>query len=118
MRIGVKRILAIEDDADLGMLMRDYFAQHQFGTEPANLVPPSPNVGMDSDGTRHAIISSPNEKVNSEFLISPNEETVGQPVLPIDFTRFRVTFMTAGTFNYICGIHDNSGMVGRVIVLP
>jgi two-component system response regulator CpxR len=33
MRIGVKRILAIEDDADLGMLMRDYFAQHQFEVE-------------------------------------------------------------------------------------
>ena len=33
MRIGVKRILAIEDDADLGMLMRDYFAQHQFELE-------------------------------------------------------------------------------------
>ena len=33
MGIGVKRILAIEDDADLGMLMRDYFAQYQFEVE-------------------------------------------------------------------------------------
>jgi two-component system response regulator CpxR len=32
-RRSVKRILAIEDDADLGMLMRDYFAQHQFELE-------------------------------------------------------------------------------------
>lgn len=32
-RTGVKRILAIEDDADLGLLMRDYFAQHAFEVE-------------------------------------------------------------------------------------
>ena len=30
---GVKRILAIEDDADLGVLMRDYFAEHAFEVE-------------------------------------------------------------------------------------
>jgi two-component system response regulator CpxR len=30
---AVKRILVIEDDADLGVLMRDYFAQHQFEVE-------------------------------------------------------------------------------------
>jgi two-component system, OmpR family, response regulator CpxR len=29
----VKRILAIEDDAELGMLMRDYFAQHSLEVE-------------------------------------------------------------------------------------
>jgi two-component system response regulator CpxR len=28
-----KRILVIEDDADLGLLMRDYFAQHRFEVE-------------------------------------------------------------------------------------
>jgi DNA-binding response OmpR family regulator len=33
MSIGVKRILAIEDDADLGLLMRDYFAQHRIEVE-------------------------------------------------------------------------------------
>jgi plastocyanin len=31
-------------------------------------------------------------------------------------TRFRVTFTTPGTFNYRCILHDNLGMVGRVIV--
>jgi plastocyanin len=33
-------------------------------------------------------------------------------------TRFRVTFNTPGTFNYICALHDEEGMVGRVIVRP
>jgi plastocyanin len=31
-------------------------------------------------------------------------------------TRFRVTFTTPGTFKYRCILHDNLGMVGRVIV--
>jgi two-component system response regulator CpxR len=30
---AARRILAIEDDADLGLLMRDYFAQHNFQVE-------------------------------------------------------------------------------------
>jgi two-component system response regulator CpxR len=34
--VPAKRILAIEDDADLGLLMRDYFAQHEFDVELAH----------------------------------------------------------------------------------
>jgi two-component system, OmpR family, response regulator CpxR len=33
---SARRILAIEDDADLGLLMRDYFAQHGFQVEAAH----------------------------------------------------------------------------------
>jgi plastocyanin len=70
-----------------------------FGVEPANLVPPSPGVIPDPDGARHATISSPNQNVNSGFLIMPNQETVGLPQWPVDITRFRVTFLAPGTFN-------------------
>jgi plastocyanin len=31
---------------------------------------------------------------------------------------FNVTFTTVGTFHYICGIHDDMGMVGDVVVVP
>jgi hypothetical protein len=31
---------------------------------------------------------------------------------------FRVTFTHAGTYDYICALHDNLGMVGKVIVKP
>lgn len=89
-----------------------------FGQEPSNLVPASPNVGTDPDGARHAIIGSPTDNVNSGFLISPNQETIGLPQWPVDTTRFRVTFTAPGTFNYICGIHDVLGMVGSVVVMP
>jgi plastocyanin len=33
-------------------------------------------------------------------------------------TRFRVTFTQAGVFHYICGLHDQLGMKGKVIVVP
>ncbi len=89
-----------------------------FGEEPANLIPPSANVTTDSDGARHAMISSPTDSVNSGFLTSANQETVGLPQWPIDTLRFRVTFTAPGTFNYVCGIHDVVGMVGTVVVVP
>jgi plastocyanin len=89
-----------------------------FGTEPQNLAPPSGGVTLDADGARHAIISSPTQSVNSGFLIAPNQETVGLPQSPLDTIRFRATFTAPGTYNYICGIHDVVGMIGRVIVLP
>src|SRR6516225_9038968 len=87
-----------------------------FGTEPANLIPPSAGVTTDPDGARHAVISSTADSVNSGFLISPNQETVGVGETSLDTLRFRATFLAPGTFNYICGIHDFLGMAGRVIV--
>jgi plastocyanin len=89
-----------------------------FGTEPANLVPPSPGVTMDPDGVRHAVIGSPSDNVNSGFIGSPNQETIGLPQSPLDVTRFRVTFTARGTFNYICALHDDLGMKGTVFVRP
>jgi plastocyanin len=32
--------------------------------------------------------------------------------------KFKVTFLKAGTFHYICGLHDGMGMVGKVVVRP
>lgn len=88
-----------------------------FGTEPVNAFPPSPvTIPIDADGVRHAVISSPSDSVNSGVIGSPNQETVGTPETPLDFTRFRVTFTTPGTFNYICALHDDLGMKGTVIV--
>jgi plastocyanin len=89
-----------------------------FGIEPANLMPPSAGVTVDSDGARHAIIGSPTDNVNSGFLIAAPQERVGLAQSPLAVTRFRVTFTSPGTFNYICGLHDDLGMVGTVIVHP
>jgi plastocyanin len=87
-----------------------------FGIEPDNLVPPSPDVTTDSDGARHAIIGSPGANVNSGFLIAASQERAGLAQSPLTVTRFRVTFTTPGTYDYFCGLHDDLGMVGRVIV--
>ncbi|HTD43350.1 MAG TPA: plastocyanin/azurin family copper-binding protein [Bryobacteraceae bacterium] len=89
-----------------------------FGVEPANLVPPSAGVTVDSDGARHAVVGSPTDNVNSGFLGVATQDRVGLAQSPLDVTRFRVTFTAPGTFNYICGLHDNLGMVGMVVVLP
>jgi plastocyanin len=32
--------------------------------------------------------------------------------------KFVVTFAKAGTFHYICALHDGMGMVGKVVVKP
>jgi plastocyanin len=89
-----------------------------FGIEPGNLMPPSAGVTVDSDGARHAEIGSPTDNVNSGFLIAAPQERVGLAQSPLSVTRFRVTFTSPGTFNYICGLHDDLGMVGTVIVHP
>ena len=87
-----------------------------FGVEPVNDMPPSPAVTLDSDGTRHAVLGSPNESVNSGFIGVLGQETVGAPEAPLDATRFRVTFTSAGVFNYFCALHDDLGMKGTVVV--
>jgi plastocyanin len=101
-----------------------------FGQEPPNVTPqtpPSVNVFADPDGARHAIISSTADNVHSGFIAPAAHERNGVPQAPapvaqvqppVGVTRFRVTFMTPGTYPYICAFHDELGMKGEVIVLP
>ena len=101
-----------------------------FGQEPPNVTPqtpPSGNVFADPDGARHAIISSTAHNVHSGFIAPAAHERNGVPQAPapiaqvqppVGVTRFRVTFMTPGTYPYICAFHDELGMKGEVIVLP
>jgi plastocyanin len=90
-----------------------------FGTEPPPpLDAPSPDVTVDKDGARHAVISSPSDSTHSGFIIAAPQERTGLRQAPLGVTRFRVTFPNAGTFPYICAIHDDLGMKGTVVVLP
>ncbi len=89
-----------------------------FGAEPLNPMPPSDNVNKDSDGARHAIVNAPTDKVHSGFLVAAPQERPGLVQAPPAVTRFRVTFPNEGVFPYICALHDDLGMKGRVIVLP
>lgn len=87
-----------------------------FGTEPADPRPPSANVQLTSDGARHAAIGSPTDSVNSGFLSPAPQDRPGLAQSPPGVTRFRVTFTSPGIFDYICAIHDELGMQGRVTV--
>jgi plastocyanin len=116
--LGATTVVRVGDTVEWTNVATPVFHTITFGTEPANLMPPSPGFTVDPDGVRHAVISSPTDSVNSGFIGAPNQETVGQPQAPLDFTRFRVTFTVPGTFNYICGLHDVLGMTGKVIVHP
>ena len=90
-----------------------------FGTEPPPpFDPPSPDVTVDPDGARHAVISSPSDTTHSGFIIAAPQERLGLPQAPLGVTRFRVTFPNAGIFPYICALHDDLGMKGKVIVRP
>jgi plastocyanin len=89
-----------------------------FGAEPANPGPPSANVSFDADGGRHATITGLGQSVNSGIIGAVPENQVGVPQSPPSIPVFRVTFTTAGTYHYICALHDKLGMVGKVIVLP
>jgi plastocyanin len=89
-----------------------------FGTEPQDLVPPSPNVTVDHDGARHAVLNAPSDSAHSGFLQAAPQDRVGLAQAPPGVTRFRVTFSKPGIYPYICALHDGLGMRGKVVVLP
>jgi plastocyanin len=90
-----------------------------FGAEPmGDPAPPSADVTVDPDGARHAVISSLSDSTHSGFIIAAPQERDGLQQSPLGVTRFRITFPHAGTFPYICAIHDELGMKGTVTVLP
>jgi plastocyanin len=87
-----------------------------FGAEPADPRPPSANVLPTSDGAREAVIGSPSDSINSGFLSPAPQDRANLAQSPPGVTRFRVTFTSPGTFDYICAVHDQLGMKGTVIV--
>jgi plastocyanin len=87
-----------------------------FGAEPADPRPASASVSLSSDGARQATIGSPADNVNSGFLSPTPQDRANLAQSNPGVTRFRVTFTTPGTFNYICAVHDQLGMAGTVIV--
>jgi plastocyanin len=89
-----------------------------FGTEPdeAHFFPPSGNVSVDADGARHATISFVGESVHSGFLVAAPMDQSGVTVATPGTTVLRITFTHPGTYDYICALHDNLGMMGKVIV--
>jgi plastocyanin len=83
-----------------------------FGPEnPDPILQFVPSGGNTYDGTG---------TVNSGFLSTSKQfafyQLAGTPL--VQATSFKVTFTKAGTFSYICEIHDVVGMVGTVVVRP
>ena len=91
-----------------------------FGTEPLNPMPPSGSVPItnDADGARHATITLSGQRAFG-FIVAAPQERLFLPQSPLGVTRFRIkTVAQAGTYPYICALHDDLGMKGKIIVLP
>jgi plastocyanin len=87
-----------------------------FGVEPADPRPTTTTLPLTSDGARQGVISSTAQSVNSGFLSPAPQDRANLAQSAPGVTRFRVTFTSPGTFNYICAVHDQLGMKGTVIV--
>lgn len=97
----------------------DPLARHTitFGVPPSNPVAPI-NATRDTDGALHGTVNSTTDNVHSGLLGAAPQDQVSLPAPPLGVTRFRVTFPNPGEFPYICVIHGNLGMKGKVIVIP
>jgi len=91
-----------------------------FGPEPSQdqLGPPSLNVSMDVDGALHATLHFVGESAHSGIIGAAPMNLPNVAVAPPAVTKFRVTFLHPGTYDYKCALHDNLGMLGKVIVMP
>jgi plastocyanin len=88
-----------------------------FGNPPNNPVPPSKNVTLDPDGARHVTLQSPSDSANSGFVQASYQDRQGLPQSMPGRTRFRVTFASAGTYQYYCLLHGVIGMTGTITVV-
>jgi plastocyanin len=90
------------------------FFNEPMGPPPPPACSPACAITTDSDGARHATISStsPAQIVHSGFIQAARQDANGFPTVDPGVTRFRVTFNVPGTFNYLCAIHDELGMKG------
>ncbi len=89
-----------------------------FGVEPANPIPPAGTFIVDADGALHFTIASAATNVHSGFIVAAAHERIGVATSGVGNTRVRITFTKAGTYPYICALHDDLGMKGTIVVLP
>ena len=89
-----------------------------FGTEPADPRPKSADVTSAPDKALKTVLNSPSDSTNSGLIVAEQQDRTGSAQTPPGVTRFRVTFNSPGVFKYICALHDELGMDGRVIVVP
>lgn len=89
-----------------------------FGVEPADPIPPAGTFTKDADGALHATINSASDNVHSGFIVAAPQERMGLAQAPLGNTRFRITFTHAGVYPYICALHEDLGMKGKIVVLP
>ena len=83
-----------------------------FGTEPANIFAPQGGPPFTFTGSNSISTGALLTKKQYDFYIA------GAIGVPVAVDRATFTFTTAGTYTYICGIHDDVGMRGTVTVLP
>ena len=90
-----------------------------FGTEPpTNATLLGLNAAPDPDGARHGTLpnATPDHlTLNTGLIVAALQDQANQTALGV--TRARVTFLEPGTYNYICALHDELGMRGKVVVL-
>jgi len=56
--------------------------------------------------------------MHSRFTTEAAQDRIGLAHAPVGVTRFRVTFMVPGVYQYKCVLHDELGVVGQIIALP
>jgi plastocyanin len=82
------------------------------------------NIGMQAPHT----VTFGEEPKGLPNLFGPSHDALGDPAdyrggslhsgIMEPGAKFVVTFAKAGTFHYICALHDGMGMVGKVVVKP
>ena len=82
------------------------------GTEPPNPFAPLNGPPFTFTGSNSISTGALLTKKQYEFYIG------GAIGVPVQVDRATITFTTAGTYTYICAIHDDVGMRGTVTVLP
>lgn len=89
-----------------------------FGAEPpTNQTLVGLNAAPDPDGARHGTLPNATPDgltLNTGLIVAALQDQANQTALGV--TRARVTFLQPGTYNYVCALHDELGMKGKVVV--
>jgi plastocyanin len=83
-----------------------------FGAEPANPFAPQGGPPFTFTGSNSISTGALLTEKQYDFYIA------GAIGVPVAVAKATITFTTAGTYTYICTIHDDVGMRGTVTVLP
>lgn len=93
-------------------------SQHQFSPKEISIRTGESIVWKNNSGETHTVTCDPTKVTNRDDVVMPTGAKAFHSGELRPGKTYKQTFNTAGTYRYVCVLHERDGMMGTITVRP